>query len=150
MSAAAKLIGLVLLFVCFVLSCSKPKPGEEQIKAWVSEHPELWDGAVDYDSLRVLIEPDEVRDSIEGEHYEIQMTVLQYLDTSRGEGKVQYQLTQTVIDSINKARPKVQIGWTCGLGRGEPRQLYLYLDVAYRVDSAFEESAFGRSRRVFP
>ncbi len=150
MPIASKMIGLVLFFASLVMSCSTPKQGEEQIEAWVEEHPELWKGAVDYDSLQVLVDPDAIRDSIEGECYEIQMNVLEYMDTSRGDGKIQYQVTEALLDSINRARPKVQIGWTCGLGRGEPKQLSLYLGMTYQVDSAYEVSASGRRRKVFP
>jgi hypothetical protein len=148
MPRAAKMIGLVLLFASLIMSCSAPKQGEEQIEAWVEEHPELWKGAVDYDSLQVLVQPYAIRDSIEGEYYEIRMNVLEYMDTSRGDGKIQYQLNEALFDSINRARPKVQIGWTCGLGRGEPKQLTLYLGMTYQVDSAYEWGPSG-GRKVY-
>jgi len=143
-----KQIGLIFLCSSFLQSCSQAKPGEQEVKAWVNAHPSIWNGLVDYDSLQVLVKPVIARDTFELSCRLVQHDILEYMDTAKGEGRRQYQLAQSEIDSIIRVHPKVQVGWTCNL-RDEKRQVTLYTDMGFEVDSAYEWSTAGGSR-IFP
>jgi len=131
-----------------MVSCSTPKPGQKQVDAWVAHHPALWHGSADYDSLRILIKPDVIRDTFELSCRMVQQDIVEYRDTSQGDGKFQYEYWQSQIDSVNSVRPKVQVGWQCVL-REEREQLTLYLGLTYEVDSAYDWSILG-GRKIFP
>ena len=139
---------LVMLLASMLLSCCQPKPGEKEVEAWVNEHPALWNGATDYDSLHVLVQPHAVRDSIESFCEENMRNIIQYEDTAQGLGKEQYWGSVQVIDSINRVYPKVQVGWSCSL-RDESSSLTLYLDMTYGMDSACR-SWLMTTQKVFP
>ena len=133
-----------------LLACSTGKPGEGEVTAWLEEHGAFWTGAREVEQLNVLWRKDHVGDSIRDVVLIAQMQLSQRRDTGDSMAVAHYQYWADFQDSLDAARPKKQLGWTCELD-GEAHTLSLFLNMDYEVDSValFRWDSLS-SRTIYP